>query len=241
MKNTFLAAFAAIFLASTASAAEVTGDVEVTVDGDAVATTELTLDFVAYEDIASASITLDENGVDGYSIGTMVSGVTLSYGDQGDIMLGGGLNVVGGSTLADPVSADTSLIVGIAEAQVLVGFGADLSEVENLQLSYDMGMVAASLDYNVDSEELTVVGAGSYTFGTVDTGLLVSYDDTFAYELTAGAYGFVAYVNGDEDEMLQNVGAGYETDFAGLTVFAEAEYNLDSEEVTPAVGVSLSF
>ena len=236
-----IAAVAAFFMAGTVSAAEVAGEVEVTVDDDAVATTEVTLDFTSGEGIATGSITLDEDGIDGYSLGTEVVGVSLSYGEQDDIMLGGGLNVVGGSTLADPASAETSLIMGVGDAEVLVGFGDDLTDVDNVQMGYSLGIVSASVDYNLDSEDFTVVGSGEYTVAGIDGGLTVSYADSFAYEASTGLYGISVYVNGDEDDLLENVGAGYETDVGGVTVFGEAEYNLDTEEVTPAVGVSFKF
>lgn len=241
MKNTFVAAIAAFFMAGAVSAAEVTGEVEVTVNGDAVATTDLTLGFTAGEGIATGSITLDENGVDGYALGTEVSGISLSYGDQGDIMLGGGLNVVGGSTLADPMSAETSLILGVGDANVLVGFGTDLTDVDNVQLGYTLGVVSASVDYNLDTSDLTVVGSGEYSLAGIDGGLTVSYANDIAYEVSAGLYGATVYVNGDQNDVLQNVGAGYETEVNGLTVFAEAEYNLDTSDITPAVGVSFKF
>jgi len=241
MKNTFVAAIAAFFMAGAVSAAEVTGEVEVTVDGDAVATTELTLGFDAGEGVATGSITLDENGIDGYAIGTTLSGVSLSYGDQDDIMIGGGLNVVGGTTIADPASADTSLILGVGDADVLIGFGADITAVDNVQVGYTLGVVSATVDYNLNTEDFTIVGAGSYSLAGIDGGLTVSYTDTVAYEVSTGLMGATVYVNGDQDDMLQNLGAGYETEVGGLNVFAEAEYNLDTKEVTPAFGVSFAF
>jgi hypothetical protein len=243
MKNTFIAAIAAFFMAGAVSAAEVTGEVEVSVDGDAVATTELTLRFSTGEDgIANGSISFDENGIDGYTIGTNVTGVSLSYGKHDDdIMIDPGLNVVGATTLADAASAETSLIAGYGAGQMLLGFGDDLTDIDNLQFSYDMGMVVASVDYNVDTEDYTVMGMGTYSFAGIESGLVVSYADTFAYEVSASRYGVTAFVNGDENDALQNVGAGYETTVRGLTFYAEAEYNLDAEEVTPAVGVSFSF
>ena len=49
------------------------------------------------------------------------------------------------------------------------------------------------------------------------------------------------YFDGDEDDALQNIGLGWKRDVNGLTLFAEGAYNLDSEEIKPAVGASFSF
>ena len=77
--------------------------------------------------------------------------------------------------------------------------------------------VTASMDYNRTSEE--------YTWGArVDTaevtgvalGTTVSYEtDTLAYELdsTVSTYGLTTYINGDEDDLLENVGVGHEFDW----------------------------
>lgn len=244
MKNTFVAAIAAFFMTGAVSAAEITGEVavEVVVDGDVVTTTEeLTFGFTAGDGIATGSVTLDEDGIAEYSIGTMVGNVSLSYGDQSDIMIEGGLNALGGTTLADPVSGDTSLIAGYGTGQVLVGFNSALDDVDNVQFAYSMDMLAVSVDYNFNSDDLTVIGAGTYTFSEVDTQLIVSYNDMFAYELSASYNGFTAYLDGDEDDATQNLGLGYESTHNGLTYFVEAEYNFDDKDLVPAFGLSLSF
>ena len=159
---------------------------------------------------------MDETGITGYNLGTTVSGVTLSYGDQDDIMTSGGLRVVGGGTLADPTSADTSLIVGVDGAQILVGF----------------------------SDDITVVGSAGYEVAGIVGNALVSFDDSdnnVAYEVSAAVYGLTTYVNGDQDDLMQNIGAGWEDEIGDLTLFAEAEYNIDSGDVSPAVGISFAF
>lgn len=244
MNNKFISAIAVIFTAGAVNAADVTGEIEIVANDEGDVVNEITLDFTADGGIATAGIEMDETGINGYNIGTTVSGVTLSYGDQGDIMTGGGLNVVGGTTLADPTSADVSLIASVGDAQILVGFADGITTVNNLQLGYSVGVVDATLDYNVDSTYITLVGSAGYEVAGVAGNAIVSFDDSdnnIAYEVSAEVYGFTTYVNGDQDDLVQNIGAGWEDEIGGLTVFAEAEYNLDSEEVSPAVGISFAF
>jgi hypothetical protein len=50
-----------------------------------------------------------------------------------------------------------------------------------------------------------------------------------------------AFVNGDADDMAQNIGAGVVYTKDSLSAFAEVGYNLDAKETTPALGVSFSF
>ena len=50
-----------------------------------------------------------------------------------------------------------------------------------------------------------------------------------------------AYVDGDEADWSKNVGAGYKGTWKDLGYYVEANYNLDSEDITQAMGVSVSF
>ena len=228
------------------SAAEVTGTVEVQLTQDAndeiVATPELTLGYgTAGESAAFGSITFDGDELDGYTIGTTVNEVTVSMGDQGDLFMGGGLEVVGGETITDPTSADVSLTVTSGDFGVLVGLtdpSVDATDVSNLQLAATVAGVTATVDYNVDSEETSL--AGAYSIGGAT--MIGSYaDDTFGYEVQYTMNEVTVFANGDEDDALQNVGAGYRTTAAGLDFYVEAGYNLDSEEMTPAAGVVFKF
>jgi hypothetical protein len=53
--------------------------------------------------------------------------------------------------------------------------------------------------------------------------------------------GVTAYLNGDDTDALQNVGASYGRTVAGLDLGTELNYNLDSEEFTPSVTVGFAF
>ena len=133
------------------------------------------------------------------------------------------------------------MIASVAGAQILVGFSDGITDVNNLQLGYSLGVADATLDYNVDSTDITLVGSVGYEVAGIYGNAIVSYDDNIAYEVSAGVYGVTTYVNGDEDDLVQNIGAGWEDEIGGLTVFAEAEYNLDSANVSPVVGLSFAF
>ena len=107
--------------------------------------------------------------------------------------------------------------------------------------------VAATGNDIVDGIDLTiekgrVLGlVGESGSGKTTVGLAVTYADYAAYEATVGYDAFTAYLNGDENDTFQNVGVGYSAAVQGADVYAEVGYNLDTEEFTPAVGVSINF
>ena len=68
-----------------------------------------------------------------------------------------------------------------------------------------------------------------------------SADEQIAYEVDGTMMGVTAYVNGDADDTLQNIGASYGRTVAGLDLGTELNYNLDSEEFTPSVKVGFKF
>ena len=53
--------------------------------------------------------------------------------------------------------------------------------------------------------------------------------------------GLSAYLNGDDDELAQNVGGKYEFNWNGLDLEAGANYNIDDEEFSPMVSAAFSF
>jgi hypothetical protein len=68
-----------------------------------------------------------------------------------------------------------------------------------------------------------------------------SADEQVAYEIDGAMMGVTAYLNGDDTDALQNVGASYGRTVAGLDLGTELNYNLDSEEFTPSVTVGFAF
>jgi hypothetical protein len=253
MKNLFLTTVAVIGMTGAVYAAEVTGSVEMEVakslTGEYVMTPTLTLDFgttIADGVVGTASITMEDNVISGYALGTTFGKFGLSVGEQDALFVGG----YEGNTLADPTSADFSVIATVGDAKFLVGLAnpeTDLGDIQNIQGAYTVAMgakltVDASVDYNVDTEDYVLGAAFSgYPAGPVDLGATVTYGDIFAYEATVSKGGVTAFVGGDENEFAQEVGVGYETTVGGLTVNTKSVYNLNTDELAPSLTVAMSF
>jgi hypothetical protein len=257
MKIKLLTMVAALGLATSTYAAELTGEVGVEVTKNAndkvVATTELTLGiegaggaFGNIELLSNSANTALE--IDGYSIGTIVNGVTLSFGKQEDLFADQGLEVIGGETLAAPADDVVSVRASMGALAFQVGFedvGTDMSELENVQLAYgtqlDAISVEGAVDYNFNTEDTILSVGAAMAVGAYDTALVVTHANDFAYELSATRMNVTGFINGDEADTLQNIGVGYTGKFNDIAYFAEAGYNLDTEEFTPAIGVSFQF
>jgi hypothetical protein len=201
-----------------------------------------------------ATIDLDFEATDGnaitldtWAVGTTVAGVGVAVGDDLGVMPG----AEGEQTLAAPAMAE-AVQVTVGDAVVAVGltdWTADITDVSNIQGAYTMDVagldVTAAADYNLDSEN-TVLGAGvgGLDLGLATVGGAMTYDvdaETFGYEGVAAAYGVTAYLNGDDTDMLQNIGGEYAVDVAGATFTAGANYNIDTEDFAPTAGISFNF
>lgn len=258
---------AAIAFAGAAFAADVAGTVgtEVTKNnaGNYVATPTVELSFGHKADGATAFGAIGVEAVSGnlavdsWNVGVAFGATSVSFGDQGDLFSFGGLEVVGGDTLADPADDHESVIVRNGAFAALIGLtdiNTDLGDVENVQLAYskDYGVVnvEAAVDYNLNSEAyILAVAADSNVSETMNVAGTVTYDDAaslFAYE-AVGTYDAIdslaiaAFVNGNENDAAQNIGAGVVYTKESLSAFAEVGYNLDTKETTPAIGVSFNF
>jgi hypothetical protein len=91
-----------------------------------------------------------------------------------------------------------------------------------------------------------VLGAehAGIALGAANIGGAMTYDldaEKFAFEGVAKTGGITAYLNGDQDDALQNIGGEYAWTLGAADVTAGAAYNFDSEELTPTVGLSFSF
>jgi hypothetical protein len=260
MKKLMIMTATLVTLAGVANAADVAGSVGVDLNTDAndnvVASTGLALGFnsAATTDgfVGEFGLIVEsDNGValDNWNIGYNFGETKLTFGDQGDLFAFGGLEVVGGETLMNPGDSQDSLIVVHKNLGAMIGFtdiGTDMSQIENAQLSYttDIGPVATvgAIDYNFNTD-LTTVGVGGtmQVAEKITAGLAVTYADYVAYEATVGYNAFTVYANGDESDTLQNVGLGYNSALRGADVYAEVGYNIDAQQFTPAVGVSIKF
>lgn len=259
MKSALLATAATLALATAASAADITGEVGVDFTQNAndefVASTTIDLAVEGAVGIASISLTEDNGNIvlDGYSVGTTVGAVTLAYGDQGDLMdaFEGKTEAVGGATLTDLNDDGESLMIGTSMVSVMIGLTdvtTDVTDVKNIQATtgaeFSGVAIAGGVDYNLDSEETTILVNAGYTYNAFALGLTGTYQmdaEALGYEADVTYAGITAFINGDKDDMTQNVGAGYYGDLNGMRYYAEAAYNIDSKEITPAMGIYFNF
>jgi len=202
-----------------------------------------------------ATVDLDFSATDGnavtldnWTVGTEVGGIGLAMGDDNGVFVG----AEGEQTLAAPAMTE-SVKVTVGDAAVAVGFTdwtTDITDISNIQGAYTISDVAgldvtASGDYNLDSENIVLgASAGGLNVGMASLGGTVTYDvdgEKFAFEGVANVMGITAYANGDQDDAFQNVGGEYTYMLGGAELTAGGVYNMDSEELTPSVGVSFSF
>ena len=214
-----------------------TMNLDLGVDMGGLATVDL--DFVGADNSA-----LD---LDTWAVGTTVAGVGVAIGDDLGVMPG----AEGEQTLAAPAMAE-AVQVTVGDAVVAVGltdWTTDVTDVSNIQGAYTMNVanldVTAAADYNLDSEN-TVLGAGvgGLDLGLATVGGAMTYDvdaETFGYETVATALGMTAYLNGDDTDMLQNIGGEYAVDVAGATFTAGANYNIDTEDFAPTASIGFAF
>ena len=262
MYNKFLTSTALVLFASSVSAADLGGKITTEIKENAEdkwgATTSFDLGIAPMGTAVPAfgAIDLDVNTdgdvtIDEWQVGTVVNGdAMLSFGDQGNVWLDKDSDAAH-STTADP-AMDESVQVKVLGAQMGIGFKdieADATEIGKVQGLYEMNLgmihVGAAGSYDMDAEEYAL---GARSDLLLDdkwaAGAMVTYEsaeETIAYELDAGAFGMSAYLNGDADELAQNVGGKYSMEWNGLDFEAGANYNLDSEDLSPMASVAFSF
>ena len=267
MRNVFITTVAAMAI-STAAFAEDTVT-KVTTPVAPVLSGEVSLDFAetAGDNIGGtmgveldinagslATVDLDFKATDGnaitldtWAVGTSVAGVGVAIGDDLGVMPG----AEGEQTLAAPAMTE-AVKVTVGDAQVAVGltdWTTDVTDVSNIQGAYTMNVatlnVTAAADYNLDSEN-TVLGAGvgGLDLGLASLGGAMTYDmdaETFGFEGVATNGGLTAYLNGDDTDMLQNIGGEYEVNVNGATFTAGANYNIDTEDFAPTASIGFAF
>lgn len=217
------------------------------------ATTSFEVDVNAPSGVATGGLTFKATpstsvAIDEWHIGTTVGAATLSFGDQGNIWF----DTESGATIEEPTMAKESLQVSAMGATVALGFddiGADVTDLENVQFSYGMNLsildVTTAADYNIDSKEW-VVGGRADTAGMLEgvrLGGAVSYgtlSEKTSYEADATVMGITGYLNGDTDDLTQNVGGSY-TMGTELTVEGAVNYNLNTEVLAPSVTLAFNF
>lgn len=243
--------------AHAAAPSPLSGEIETTIakgdDGKFGATTTFGIDLTAGVAGTGVSLVVDDAGditVDEWALGAEVAGASVTFGDQGSVFVEG----EDGATLAAPTMTE-SLAVGYGPAAVAVGFSdvkADVTDISNVQGMYalntnvgglDMG-VATSGDYNFNTEEWLVGGRVDTAINGFGIGGAMTYgsaDEKIAFEADATAFGITGYLNGDADDLAQNVGGSYEVLVGELTVDTGVNYNIDSGELAPSAGLSFNF
>ena len=259
MNKLILASVSTLALTSAAMAADIGGEIAIdftqNLDDKIVASTGIELNLIGTAGNVSVDFAVVEDAItiDGYSVGTTVSGMTLSFGDQGDAFgdFSGGLETVGGTTLTNPTGGDESLMVtasGVAVYFGLTDVTSDIADVSNVQLTYSTalvdGSVAVGIDYNTASEDSVLGVAAETSYADMGVGVIATYstsDELLAYELSASNMSIKAFVDGDNTDALQNMGVGYTGTFNDVGYYVEAAYNIESEEVAPAFGLTFTF
>lgn len=250
----------AIVSATQAFAADVTGSVEldITQNGadDFVATPSVEMGIEGGVGVGSIGLIVDSATdnvkLDSYSVGVKVGDATVAFGDQGDLMDGfeGATEAVGGQTLLNLDDSGESIQVHAGNLAAGIRFndiGSDVSDLSALQVTYGTTIgglgLAGGVDYNIDTEEATTFASASMAVSGIGVTGTMSYKDQFGYEIGASYNMFGAFLNGDENDALQNVGGGVygSIEGTGMSYYAEAGYNIDSEEFTPAMGVAFKF
>ena len=189
--------------------------------------------------------------LDNWTVGTTVGSVALAFGDDNNLMPETDAENSADGTLAKPAMSE-SLTASVGGASVAVGltdWTADVTDISNVQGAYTIDMdrfaITGAMDYNVDSENTVFGGAVSgIDLGLVNAGGALTYDTDaadWAFEGSVATGGLSAYLNGTDDNRLQNVGGEYEVDVNGAIFTAGANYDLDAEDLTPTASLSFNF
>lgn len=221
------------------SAGDMAGTMGIDLGVDAAGLATVDLDFEVDED--------GNGSLADWTVGTTVGALGVAFGTDNGLMPG----AEGEQTLAAPAMTE-SLAVTAGAATVALGFtdwNTDITDISNVQGAYVFSAagldLTAAADYNLDSEN-TVLGAGisGFEMGAMGLGGAMTYDvdgETFGFETVATRGGLTAYLNGDDSDMLQNVGGEYEMAVGGATFTAGANYNIDTEDFAPTLGLAFNF
>ena len=265
MRNVFMATVAAMALSTAAFAEETTAvatplisgevalDFAETAAGDMAGTMgiELGVDAAGLATV-DLDFEVDEDGngsLADWTVGTTVGNVGLAFGTDNGLMPEAFDE--DHATLAAPAMTE-SLALSMGSAAVAVGFtdwNTDITDISNVQGAYAFSAagldITAAADYNLDTEN-TVLGAGvsGLDLGVAAIGGAMTYDvdgETFGFETVATRGSVTAYLNGDDTDVLQNIGGEYEMAVGGATFTAGANYNIDTEDFAPTLGLAFNF
>jgi hypothetical protein len=191
--------------------------------------------------------------LDTWVLGTPVAGANIEVGNDLDAWVG----AEGEHTIALPNQSQTGIAVSANGVKVAVGltdWETDVTDVNNIQGSYttsisNLGLTAA-VDYDMDSEDLTYGGRVEASLLGNAVGGTGTYDPTaehFAYEVDTSlalstSMNVMAYLNGDQDEMAQNLGGEVTYNLlAGVELGAAVNYDIVNEDTVPSVTATFAF
>ena len=250
--NKLLATVALLGVTATTGYAETTSPIagEVTVDFAETTSGDWGGTLGVDVDIAAGNVALGFGAAEGgdlkldtWTLGADMNGVGVAMGNDNGAWVG----AEGEQTINNPAMTE-SLQLSMGSASVAMGFSdwnSDITDISNIQGSYALGDVTIAGDYNMDSENI-VLGAehAGISLGMASVGGALTYDvdgEMLAYETVAKSGAIVAYANGDQDDMLQNIGGDYTWNINGMELSAGGVYDIDNEDLKPTVGVSFSF
>ena len=251
-----LVAGAAVAQEVTEAPVALTGKIETVIaegaGGDWGATSSFDLGVSAGAGLAFGSMSFvvdaaNDLALDEYAVGTQIGGTELSFGDQGNIWI----DTENGATIAEAKMADESIQATLLGVSVAAGLNmSDLTDLQNVQAGYGIPLGIANInavaDYNFNSEAWIVAGRAD-TDGMLESvriGGAVSYgsvSEVLGFEADATVGVLTGYIGGDTDDMMQNVGVNSAMEVAGLDIESKVNYNFNSEEFTPSVGLSFNF
>tara|TARA_R110000822_G_scaffold26359_2_gene79388 strand:- start:1838 stop:2635 length:798 start_codon:yes stop_codon:yes gene_type:complete len=242
-------------VAAAELAASIELDIAENTAGDYAATKTFGLDVTGVGD-AFAGIEVDVNSskvivVDEWHVGMTAAAGTVSLGKQGNVWLDAP-SAAAHNTIADPALGE-SIQVTVGAASVGIGFDdieTNMGKIDNLQGMYtaDVGIVSVTgaVDYNMDTEKWTTGARLGAEVGGYASGVAMTYAaDAWAYEADATVFGITAYLNGTETNEFQHIGGKYVVPLggeeSGATVETSVNYDLDDEDISPALNLTFAF
>lgn len=254
MKNVLLSTVAVLALTTSVYAGSVGGEVELSFvennSGNYVGAMALDLDVKNAAGVVALGFTASPDSdltLDTWTVGTTLGFATIAIGNDNGVFVG----AEGEQTIASPAMTE-SIQITVDSAEVAVGFtdwNSDLTDISNIQGAYtvasDLADIKLAADYNFNTEN-TVVGAevSDVELSIATLGAAITYDmnaEHFAYEWLATVAGLTAYVNGDQEDVLQNVGGEYIYNLGAVKLTSGVAYNFDSEDFNPTAAVTFSF
>jgi|TARA_R110000744_G_scaffold216982_5_gene335742 hypothetical protein len=261
MNKLIIATTALIVVASSCQAEMLIGaDAEVEIKKNSTTknyetVTTLGLNFATDQELAFGGFNIDSKdggtfALDEWNIGTTIGVAKVSFGKQGGIFPED-ISDTGNGSVAT-ITMNESLSVEAYGLSVALGLDDYKNDVfgnnDNIQVAYTIDGetldVTAGIDYNIDTEESVYGTRVDLSASNIAVGGIMTYGTnlkTVAYEADATIMGVTAYINGDQNDMTENVGAGYEMEVGGLTTELDMNYNFDAEQVTPKFTVGFSF